>query len=433
MDERARDLDVVVFGATGVTGRQVARHLVATGARWAAAGRDPAKLERILGEVGATPPETLAADVGDPASLVAMAARTRVVLNLVGPYTTRGRPVIEACVSEGAHYADLSGEIPFVREIVAEFEAKATEAGVKIVQVCGFEALPPDLAVLLAAETARERWSEELTEVDVSVAVSGPPGLPRASDLISGGTFQSMAEVVGAADPSAMADPAALVPDPLAADAIRSRSPITLVPRRDRRGAVVGPMAPAAFINPAVIHRTAALAAGERGVVLQPFRYREGVALDGSLLTLPLRLGAAGALTATQLGLRMAARARPAVRQRVARGLRSLLPDSGYGPAPDRLEPWRWHFDVDAQTTGRHGLSVGVEADGHPGYLATARMLAEAGLMLAEDGATPDRAGCLTPALALGTAHLERFERASMSFSIDGVPIPQAVASRMER
>ena len=71
-----------------------------------------------------------------------MAARARVVLNLVGPYTKYGRPVIEACVAAGCHYADLTGEVPFVRETIDEFNGPAAEAGVKLAQICGFEALP---------------------------------------------------------------------------------------------------------------------------------------------------------------------------------------------------------------------------------------------------------------------------------------------------
>ncbi len=161
-----RDFDVVVFGATGITGRQVAAYLAErsaeTGARWAAAGRDAAKVERVLREAGVTPPETIVADVTDPPSLAAMAERTRVVLNLVGPYTVHGRPVIQACVRHGAHYVDLTGEIPFVASIIEAFEDRATQAGVKVVQVCGFEALPPDLGVLLACEAARERWGDEV-------------------------------------------------------------------------------------------------------------------------------------------------------------------------------------------------------------------------------------------------------------------------------
>ena len=128
----ARDLDVIVFGASGVTGREVARYLSEVGANWGAAGRDAAKLERTMAEVGAAPAATVAADVGDPAALIEMASRANVVLNLVGPYTTRGRPVIEACIEGGAHYADLTGEIPFVREIVSDLDVAATDAGVKI-------------------------------------------------------------------------------------------------------------------------------------------------------------------------------------------------------------------------------------------------------------------------------------------------------------
>jgi short subunit dehydrogenase-like uncharacterized protein len=97
-----------------------------------------------------------------------------------------------------------------------------------------------------------------------------------------------------------------------------------------------------------------------------------------------------------------------------------ILPSSGFGPAADRLDGWHWSMRVDARTTGGHEVRVDVEADGHPGYLATARMLGEAGLLLAEQGATPDRSGFLTPAAALGTASAPRFERARVRFTVSG-------------
>jgi len=118
----AADLDLVVFGAGGVTGRNVAAYLSQRAAegslKWAAVGRDPQKVGRLLGELGVAAPEILSADVSDPESLATMASRTRVVLDLVGPYTRYGRPVIDACVAHGAHYADLTGELPFVRQII---------------------------------------------------------------------------------------------------------------------------------------------------------------------------------------------------------------------------------------------------------------------------------------------------------------------------
>ena len=417
-----RDFDVVVFGATGITGRQVAAYLAErsaeTGVRWAAAGRDPARVEKVLGEIGVTAPEIIVANVNHPSSLAAMASLTRVVLNLCGPYTLHGQPVIEACVANGAHYVDLTGEIPFVRQMIDAYDARAAEAGVKVVQVSGFEALPADMAVLLAAESARERWGEGLSEADLEVTVVGPPGLPRPSDMISGGTFQSLAAAAGGDDASAVTDPAALITDPVRAEEVRRRSPIKVAPRRGARGAVIAPMAPAAFINPAVIQRTAALVAADNGGPAEPFRYREGMALRGPEASLPLRYAAAGMLAGTQAAVAAVAKASPSTRRRMGDMLGKVLPSSGFGPTGDRLENWSWKMVVDARTTGGHEVHAEVDADGHPGYLATARMLGEAGLLLAEPGATPERAGCLTPATALGTGTIARFERARLRFSV---------------
>jgi len=417
-----RDLSVVVFGASGVTGKRVAGYLAERAgevdARWAVAGRDPDKLARVLGEIGVSAPETIAADVGDPASLAAMAARTRVVLDLVGPYTLYGEPVIEACVAAGTHYVDLTGEMPFARRTIDAFDARAAESGAKIVQVSGFEALPPDLTVQLAAETARERWDEDLAEVDLEIATQQPSGRLGLADIVSGGTMQSTAEAVGGEGAAGISDPAALIPDPELAAAVRQRSPIPLAPRVNADGDVIAPMAPAAFINPAVIHRTAMLSAKAASRAAVPFRYREGMTMEGSAPSLPLRYAGAAALAGTQAGFRALSRAKPSVRSRAAGWLRKLMPGSGFGPSGERLEQWSWQVEVDAVTSGGHHVRTRLDADGHPGYLATAKMLGEAGLMLAEDGATPPGGGCLTPATALGTTGLERFARAGLRFAV---------------
>ncbi|HEY5814762.1 MAG TPA: saccharopine dehydrogenase NADP-binding domain-containing protein [Solirubrobacterales bacterium] len=417
-----RDLSVVVFGATGVTGRRVAAYLAErageVGARWAVAGRDPAKLERVLGEIGVTAPETIVADVGDPASLAAMAGRTRVVLDLVGPYALYGEPVIEACVANGTHYVDLTGETPFMRHVVDTFHERAAAAGVKVVPTCGFEALPPDIAVLLADETARERWGEGVAEADVDVVTRQPAGRIGLQDLISGGTMQSIAEALDREDASRIADPAALIPDPERADAVRRRSPIALAPRVNARGDVLAPMTPLAFINPAVIHRTAALLAAERGDGAEPLRYREGIGIPGGSASLPLRYVAAGALAGMQAGFRGLTCTGPSLRRRAAAIMRRALPSAGFGPQGSKLEEWTWQLIAEARTTGGRHVRVDLDADGHPGYLTTAKLLGEVGLLLAEEGATPQRAGCLTPATALGTQSIPRFERAGARFSV---------------
>jgi short subunit dehydrogenase-like uncharacterized protein len=417
-----RDLDVVVFGATGITGRRVAAYLADRAKerdlRWAVAGRDAERLARTLGEAGVSAPETLVGDSGNPSSLATIASRARVVLNLVGPYTLHGRPVIEACVAGGAHYADLTGELPFVRRIIDDFDEPAVAAGVKVVQVCGFEALPPDLAILLAAEHARAHWDEQLADVDLEVTFTPPPGMPRPSDGVSGGTFQSLSVAAGDQDAAQIADPAVLIADASAAAEVRRVSPIGLAPRRGFSGAVIAPMTPIAFINPAVIQRTASLLASGEGRPPRPFRYREGVAFAGNAVSAPARWAAAGAVSATQLGMRGLVRAGEGVRGPVARALGRLGPGSGFGPAADRLEGWKWSMSVRARTYKGNDMEVSIEADGHPGYLSTARLLGEAGMLLAADGLTPERSGCLTPAIALGTASVGRFERAGMRISL---------------
>ncbi len=412
-----RDIDVTLFGATSVTGRQIAKYLALrapdVGATWAAAARSPEKLTATLADVGVEGATTIAADVTDPASLQAMAERSKVILNLVGPYTSYGRPVIDACVAGGAHYVDLSGEMPFVARTTRDVHEAAHSAGVKIVQVCGFESLPPDMGVALAAHAAVERHGEALASAEVTIrTLQLPPGLPRPSDMVSGGTMQSLAQALGEDDAERLLDPSCLVFDEARCEEIRRTSPIKISPRRSRDGAVIAPMAPAAFINPAVIHRSAALS--DHPV----FVYREGMAIDGGSASLPFRFAAAGALSGMQVASAAAAGARPAIRKRASSILTRVLPGSGFGPSADRIEQWRWRMDVDGATKSGETLHVRIDAEGHPGYLATSRMMGEAGLVLADDSLTPDRAGCLTPSAALGVASAERFDAAGLRFRL---------------
>jgi len=419
----SRDLDLIVFGATGFTGRHVAAYLSArapqAGLRWAAAARDSARAGALLEEVGASPDEFIEADISDASSLRAMAARGRLILDLVGPYSLYGRPVIEACIAEKAGYLDLTGEIPFVREILSELDEHAKASGVKVIQVSGFEALPADLLVRMACETARSRHGEEIEQADLEVTTRTPPGLPRLSDGVSGGTFQSIVAITALPDASSVTDPAALIDDPGLAARVRQVSPITLSPRSGEAGAVVAPMAPAPFINPAVIHRSEELAAREEGREAHPFRYREGMAFPGSTATLPLRWAAAGAISGSQYAMRALAEAGPGIRGPVARVLGSVGPSSGYGPDEERMKHWRWTMSVNARTAAGNVVRTKLDADAHPGYLATARMVGEAGIQLVSDGATPQVAGCLTPAVALGTSCVPAFANAGVRFSIE--------------
>jgi short subunit dehydrogenase-like uncharacterized protein len=412
----ARDFDVAVLGATGVTGRRVAAYLASraadTGTTWVAAGRDPEKVRGVLAAEGVDGPEVLAADIADPESLAQLAQRARVVLNLVGPYAPTGREVVAACVASGAHYVDLSGEMQFIRRVIDEFDGPAKEANVKVVQPAGFESLPPDLLVRAVAERAEERFHQPLADVELEVRMKLPPGLPRPSDTLSGGTAQTMIAAMLDDDAAVVVDPAALITDPQRAEEVRRISPIKVRPRKGLDGSVIAPMIPAAFINPAVIQRSAQLA-GE-----PPFAYKEGTALRGDGPMWAASLALAGVLGGVQALQRRAVRAPADARQRYARMMGRVMPSSGFGPQPDRLEGWRWSITVHGKTTGGNVVRGEVTGSGHVGYLATAWMIGEAGLLLAGDTAG-STSGCLPPSLALGTGSLGRFAAARMTFQID--------------
>lgn len=418
-----REYSVVVFGASGFTGRRVASYLGSraadVGIRWAPAGRDPSKITRALQKEGmAEPPAPIAADSNSPESLRDMAARTDVVLNLVGPYSLGAEPLIEACIEAGTHYLDLTGEIPFVRQMLERYGARAREAGVKVIPMSGFEALPPDFLVGLACRQAAENGFDELSVVDVIASFRPPPGGMRGSDGISGGTAQSMAVVLGGEDPGSISDPAALIEDPNRASEVRSLGSIALRPRRDGDQVIV-PMQPAAFINPAVIQRAAAIRAGEDGFGERPFRYREGIAIGGSSKTLAPRMAMAGALAAAQAGFAQFAKAPRAVRAPVADVMSKFFPDSGYGPDPERMKGWSWSMKAIARSGAQVVASAELEAEGHPGYLSTARMVGEAGIMLSSDADLPQSSGFLTPATALGLDAAYKFGPAGMRFTVN--------------
>ena len=155
-----RDYDIIVYGATGFTGRLVAEYLGQQNVtRWAMAGRSRAKLEEVRDIIGA-PADTplLVADADDPASLKAMAQSTQVVLTTVGPYQLYGEPLIAACVAAGTAYVDLCGEPAWMRQMIDAHHEEAQRTGARIVFSCGFDSIPFDLGVLTLQEAAKARY-----------------------------------------------------------------------------------------------------------------------------------------------------------------------------------------------------------------------------------------------------------------------------------
>ncbi|HSJ99544.1 MAG TPA: saccharopine dehydrogenase NADP-binding domain-containing protein [Myxococcota bacterium] len=398
----------MLWGATGYTGRLVAERLAADPTlRWALAGRDAAKLERVRDALAAAAPHAralpvLVGDAGDPASLAAIAARTRVVCTTVGPYALYGSHLVAACAAAGTHYCDLTGELPWIRRMIDAHHDAAAAAGARIVHCCGFDSIPSDLGVWMLHDAARGR-GRRLARVD---ALFG-----ESSGGFSGGTFASMMNVFDEArrDPSVgrlLDDPYALDPTP------RSGGPdgpdAGGVAWEPRVGRWTAPFVMAA-INTRVVRRSNAVAGYPYG---RDFRYVERMTLPAGPTGLPAALAVAGGTAAVSVVLRV-----PALRN----AARRWMPKPGEGPTPEQRA--RGFFVARLLATCDDGSTLRgrVEDRRDPGYGSTAVMLAESARCLARDPLTTPF-GVLTPASAMGGALLARLRAAGMTWEIEGGP-----------
>ena len=143
-------LDVVLFGATGFTGRAVAAALGRREARFVVAGRDPARLEAVARDTGAL--GIVPAAAGDPRPLAEAAREARVLLTCVGPFVELGETAIRAALEAGCHYVDSSGEAAWVTTLVERWDAEARAAGVVVAPCLAFDEVPADVAATLATE-----------------------------------------------------------------------------------------------------------------------------------------------------------------------------------------------------------------------------------------------------------------------------------------
>lgn len=404
MTDTGRDHDVVVLGASGFVGALVAEHLARTapaGTRIALAGRSRDRLDRVRASLPGSAEHwpVVVANTDDAPSLRALTASTRVVVSAVGPYLRHGLPVVEACARAGTHYADLTGEVPFVRQAADAHDEVARATGARLVHACGYDAVPSDLTVLLLHRRAAADGAGTLGRVRLVASARGG---------VSGGTLASVRGVAELAlrDASVrrlLADPYALSPDRDAEPGV-PQPPDAPAPGRtvDGRWVATSPMG---SFNTRVVRRSNALQDWAYG---RELRYEE-VAATGR--------GLRGALAAAGLGvglpLALAALAVPPARALLDR----VLPAPGTGPdARTRAAGW-FRMDVHAVTTTGRQYGAVAAAPGDPGYAATSVMLGEAALALALDGERlPHRAGSLTPAVGIGEVLVDRLRAAGHTY-----------------
>ena len=407
-DTRNREFDVIVWGASGFTGRLVAEYLASAYAgpdlRWAAAGRSKEKVSAVLGERIGKHEEipVLSADIADSASLEKLAASATVILSTVGPYALYGSELVAACARLGTHYCDLAGEVQWMRRMIDEHQATATGSGARIVHACGFDSIPSDIGVYLLQNRARRDFGEPCTRVKLLVkAMKGGA---------SGGTIASMLNAVTQAREDrnvarVLGHPYSLNPDgerngPDGGD----QSGI----RYDQDfGVWTGPFVMAS-VNTRIVRRTNALLDYAYG---NDFRYAES-SITGR--------GPAGwlksAVMTSGLGAFMMASSFDFTRRHI---VERFVPKPGEGPNAEERENGFFNLKIHGATRSGQELRMTVTGDRDPGYGSTSKMLAESAVCLALDELDV-AGGFWTPAAAMGETLARRLtENAGLEFRFE--------------
>ncbi len=402
-----RRYDLVLYGATGFVGRLAAEYLSLHDERirWAVAGRDARKLEALRARLAAAPnaPDLIVADSADHAAVDAMAAQTRALITTAGPYALYGDAVVDACVHQRTHYADITGETVWVRRLIDRHHAQAERDATRVVPFCGFDSIPSDLGTWLLARHMQQAFGAPAVEVRTFFRLAGG---------FNGGTLASNFARHERGDAARSRDPFLLDPDPRHAfDEIEANLDPTGPQFDPHLDAWVAPfiMGP---INTRVVRRSAALFALWGEPYGSPFKYQEYTQFSGPLS------GAKSAAVSVAAALFDAGAAFAPTRRLLAK----VATAPGQGPSELMMDRGWFRAELHGRTAdGRTARGV-ISFRGDPGNRATLRMLCESGLLLARHADTlpgaPARGGVLTPATAFGDTLVPRLRAAGFRIEV---------------
>jgi len=402
-----REFDIIVFGATGFTGRLVAEYLHATygegsDLKWAMAGRNGDKLAEISHLIGASDALPLiVADASDGAALATLVGRTKVIITTVGPYQLYGEALVRACAQGGTDYVDLCGEPGWMAQMIPQLEKPAQASGARIVFSCGFDSIPFDLGVVFLQTQAQQRLGKPLVHVRGRVR--------KMKGGVSGGTLASLLTTIERMDQDpqlapAMADPFALTPGFTGPGQPEGKS----AAYDDWAKAWSGPFV-MATINTKNVHRTNFLRGHPWGT---DFVYDERM-LTGDGAKGKRRAKALARMTRIQNALLGFGPTRSLLR-------RFVLTKPGDGPNKEARENGYYALLFIGRTAGGDMLSASIKGDRDPGYGSTCKMLAESAICLARDvNRDMTGGGVWTPGAAMGMTLVQRLEKnAGLTFEL---------------
>lgn len=398
-----RPYALVLFGASGFVGRQAAQYLAQhpdmAGRSWAIAGRNQERLEVVRARCAGQVPDIVLANAQDSASLNVLASCADVVMSTAGPFALLGSGLVAACVAQRTHYADITGETPWVRDLIARHHTQAADEGTRIVPLCGFDSVPSDLSAFLAHTTLMQRHGEAAYRVKAAFRLRGG---------FNGGTLASMFQLFDSGEARMLSDPFLLNPPGMRPYNGPQHADPSSPQRDDSLGYWLAPyfMGP---VNSRVVRRSAALLGYS-----PDFAYREylqtGAGLGGAL--------AAGSLSFAEVLTQAALHWAP-----LRRLIRGYAPAPGTGPSEDVINQGSFHCEWLARSASGKVARGHIADAGDPGNRGTTKMLCESALALVVDRDAlpggPALGGVLTPASAFGDVLLRRLRAAGMRIRVN--------------
>ncbi|WP_421788591.1 saccharopine dehydrogenase family protein [Hyphobacterium sp.] len=403
-----RKYGIVVYGATGFTGRLVAEYLDAhyrgdNAVKWAMAGRSPGKLEAVRDEIGISPEvDLMTADASDPASLKAMAQSAQVVITTVGPYQLYGEPLLTACAEAGTDYVDLCGEPAWMAQMIGKYQGAAAASGARLVFSCGFDSVPFDLGVWFLQEEAKRAQGRPVPRVKGRVR--------KMKGTFSGGTAASLTATIAAVSKDRSLLKLLTNPFSLCPGFSGPKQPHSAEAEYDEAAASWTAPFVMAPINTKNVHRSN---------FLSGHPYGEDFVYDERMLTGDGDKGEKRAKSAARQDKMQNVMLAMAPTRWILKTF--MMPKPGEGPDKEARETGFYDILFIGESSDGRVVKASVKGDKDPGYGSTSKMISECALCLLLDidrETTPG--GIWTPAAAMDGKLVERLQaKAGLTFAVE--------------
>ena len=385
--------EIIVYGATGFTGQICCKYLRDNykDLVWAMAGRNKEKLDQIKSDFSLEC-DVIVADGADLEALRSLTSQTKVVLSTAGPFARYGSLLVQACVENGTHYTDITGENHWVRGLIDKHHEEAASKGTRIIPSCGYDSIPSDIGALFTIS----QFNKPVSRVDVYQEALGGA---------SGGTTETMFTMDGLS--KEMRDPFVLNPEDTVSEEQREKSKDGFTIEQVEGIDGWSGMGLMAVANTRVVRRSAALMEQNQKPYGNNFTFGEHGLFSTKRMARLVSLGLLMVFIVISTPIKHL--------------FRPFLKKPGEGPTQEQQDNGWFRSTFVAFSEDGERKVCSMYGSGDPGYKSTAKLVCESALALAKSNDLPggnEYGGVLTSAVGLGEVLIDRLKNAEIEFKV---------------